>query len=231
MTLLHGDDSVRIHARALALVSSAQKDGAVLERVEAKGLSIATLESIVGTEQLFSSKKVIWIDRLHSLPKSTLKDGLITWIVAWAEANPDTECHIILTEEKVLPPAQLKKIPVSTIEIFKLPQILFSFIESIGVVAPTRAVTLFHEVLQNQEVELVFAMIVRQIRMLLLFVSGGIYVGPPFGRTKIITQSKNFTQAQLLDIHRRLLAIDLGQKTSSSPHTLIQEIDLLLLED
>lgn len=231
LTILHGDDSVRIHTRALELTTSATTRGILIERPEAKSLSVSSLEALVGTDQLFSSEKLIWIDRLYALPKSSQKDALIAWITDRATTNTTDTTQILLTEDKVLTPTQLKKFTSAKIELFKLPQIVFSFIESIGSITPARAVTQFHEVLKTQEAEFVFAMMVRQFRMLLMYVADGIYDGPPFSRGKIINQAKKFTQTQLLQIHKRLLAIDLGQKTSSSPLTLSQEIDLLLLEE
>ena len=81
-----------------------------------------------------------------------------------------------------------------------------------------------------QDAEFVFVMLIRQIRMLLAYKSDGIYDGPPFGRGKIVKQSEKFTLEKLVALHKRMLEIDFGQKTSRSALTLAQEIDLFLTE-
>jgi len=108
--------------------------------------------------------------------------------------------------------------------------LLFSFLETIGTQPAHKSVTLFHQVLENQEPEQIFVMIIRQFRMLLQYSSDGVYNGPPFGRSKIQKQCERLSTQRLLELYERLLKIDLGQKTSTSVLSLTQEIDLFLLE-
>ncbi|MEP7167494.1 MAG: hypothetical protein ABI758_05960 [Candidatus Woesebacteria bacterium] len=225
-TILHGDDEIKTHTELARLVDEAKKRGVQILHIEAKGVTIPDLESSIGTQELFASEKMVIVDRLHSLPKSKSKDELIEWIAS----QKSTTVHIVFVESKVLTPTQLKKFPESQALLFKLPGLLFHFVETLGIQSSSTLITTFHQVLNTQDVEFVFTMIVRQIRILIAFVADGTYEGPPFGRQKIQTQARSFSLDGLLSIHKKLLEIDTRQKTSRASLSLAQEIDLLLTE-
>ncbi len=226
VTIIHGDDELKVHQNLSALLKTYRADNFTIVRLDAKGLSISDLETAVGTEELFAVKKVVVIDRIHALPKSKQKDLLLSWLSDFKSSTTD----VILVEHKILTPTQLKKFPSADVRLSKLPSLLFSFLETIGTQPAYKSVTLFHQVLENQEPEQVFVMIIRQFRLLLQYSSDGVYNGPPFGRSKIQKQSDRIPREKLLLLYNRLLQIDLGQKTSTSVLSLTQEIDLFLLE-
>jgi DNA polymerase III delta subunit len=194
--------------------------------VEAKGITIPDLESTIGTQELFAAQKMVIIDRLHSLPKSKHKDELIDWITA----QKSESTHIVFVENKILTPTMLKKFPTAQVQLYKLPSLVFMFIDAIGTLPAAKLITMFHQILLTQDPEFVFTMIVRQVRILIAFVADGVYEGPPFGRSKIQRQSQAFSIERLLVLHHKLLDIDRRQKTSRASLSLAQEIDLLLTE-
>ncbi len=100
----------------------------------------------------------------------------------------------------------------------------------LGLVSTDKLISQFHTILESQDAEFVFAMIIRQVRQMLLFLSDGSFSGPPFARGKLEKQAKRFSVERLLTLHTRLLEIDRRQKTSRSALTLPQEIDLFLSE-
>lgn len=226
VTIIHGDDELKVHQNLSALLKTYRVDHFTVVRLDAKGLSISDLETAVGTEELFAVKKVVVIDRIHALPKSKQKDLLIDWLSVFKSSTTD----VVLLEQKILTATQLKKFPSADVRLYKLPSVLFSFLETIGTQPAHKSVTQFHQVLENQEVEQVFVMMIRQFRILLQYSSDGVYNGPPFGRSKIQKQSDRLPTERLLQLYERLLKIDLGQKTSTSVLSLTQEIDLFLLE-
>ncbi|MBP9699956.1 hypothetical protein KBD71_01605 [Candidatus Woesebacteria bacterium] len=226
MVIIHGEDEVKIHQYLASVLDSYRAKNISISRTDAKGLSISDLETLVGTDELFASQKVVVIDRIHALPKSKQKDLLLSWLAEFKSPTTD----VVLVEHKILTPTQLKKFGSADVQLFKLPSALFSFLETIGTQPAHKSVTLFHQVLENQEAEQVFVMMIRQFRQLLQYRSDRVYLGPPFGRAKIQKQSEKFETERLLSLYNRLLHIDLGQKTSTSVLSLTQEIDLFLLE-
>lgn len=224
ITLIHGDDTVKIHAHCVSLLAAAKERNVYTVRLDGKGLTVTDLETAIGTQELFASEKVVAIDRLHSLPKSKLKEQLLTWIVAHDAAS----VHTILVEEKLLTPTQIKLFGKSTVVTYKLPLLLFTFIEQIGVLPTATLISQFHSILETQEAEFVFAMLIRQVRLLLSYISDGTFSGPPFAKNKLQKQAATFSLDKLLKIHAELVRIDYEQKTSRSSLTLPQEIDLLI---
>lgn len=226
ITILHGDDEIAIHKELARILANAKSQGTQVTRIDAKGLTIPVLESILGTQELFTVDKVIIIDRLHGLVKSKAKDELIDMV----SAKGSEGISIVIVENKALTATMLKKFPTAKTLLFKLPMILFSFVDSLGMHSPARLITTFHQIIETQDAEFVFAMLMRQIRMLIAYVSDGTYAGAPFGRSKIVNQSSRFSLPTLLLLHRQLEAIDIGQKTSRSALSLVQEIDLWLTQ-
>lgn len=227
LSILHGDDEIAIHKELSRILADANAKGIQVVRVDAKGLTLPILESMLGTQELFASEKVVVIDRLHGLVKSKAKDELIQFIADRPQTTDDST-SVIVVENKALTATMLKKFPTARTQVFKLPMLLFSFVDALGMQPHPRLITTFHQIIATQDAEFVFAMLMRQIRMLIAYVSDGSYSGAPFGRAKIAAQAKLFTIEKLLGLHQALLAIDIGQKTSSSPLTLTQEIDLFL---
>lgn len=215
---------MRIEQALMNLLDKAKEQQKTVVRLEAKGMTLSDLENVVGTSELFTQEKTVILGGLFSLPKSKTKDSLMTWL---SEYSNDT-IQVICTESKVLTPAAIKKFPKAKVEVYKLPALLFNWVEKLGVAPTSELISTFHVLLKTQDAEFIFAMICRQIRQLLLYKSDGLYEGPPFGRNKISSQANKFTLEKLLGIHEKLLKIDLHQKTSSSPLTLSQEIDLLV---
>jgi DNA polymerase III delta subunit len=229
LTILHGDDEVKVHGALVREIETAKERHVQIVRLSGKGLSISDLENALGTQELFASEKLVIIDGLFSLPKSKNKDELIAWIGNQESKNKNQGgTQAILVEGKVLTASQLKSFPTAKVSVFKLPMMLFQFVESIGLSKPEQAITQFHAVIETQDAEFVFVMIVRQVRMLIGFVADHAYDGPPFGRQKIERQARAFTLEKLLRLHAQLSDIDFRQKTSRNALTLVQEIDLWL---
>lgn len=226
LTIIHGDDEVKIHACLVGKLEESKKKGIEVIRLAGKGLSIENLENAIGTQELFASEKLVVIDGLLSLPKSKLKEELLGWV----KTHDSDTVHVILIEVKILTATQLKQLPDASVTVFKVPVLLFQFMETIGLVSAPKAITLFHGILVTQDPEFVFVMLIRQVRMLLAFVADGTYDGPPFGRQKLTKQAAVFTVEKLLVLHRKLLEIDSRQKTSKNSLSLVQEIDLLLTD-
>lgn len=225
-TILHGDDEMQVHKELARLISQAKQRGEQVVHLAAKEITIPDLESTIGTQELFAAEKLVVIDRLHSLPKSKRKDELIDWIAA----QKSDVTHIVFVENKILTPTMLKNFATAQVQLYKLPSLVFTFIDALGTQPSHRLITMFHQIIATQDTEFVFTMIVRQVRILIAFVADGVYEGPPFGRSKIQKQSQAFSLEQLLALHSKLLHIDQRQKTSRASLTLAQEIDLLLTE-
>lgn len=225
LTILHGDDEVKSHSQLQLLLANANKKNTPVVRLDAKGLQIGQLEQAVGTDQLFTTEKLVVITGLFSLPKSKAKDTLIAWIRDRELAQTD----LVLIEKKELTPTQIKQFPKARVEKNKIPMLLFSWLENLGVEPSLVSIQTLQKIVQTQEPEFCFAMIVRQVRQLLLAKSGDVESLSPFVRSKLLSQAKYFSMEKLLQMHEQLLTIDTHQKTSTSLLSLTEEIEVFLL--
>jgi len=117
-------------------------------------------------------------------------------------------------------------------------------------------ISLFHQTIETTEIEMVFFMLIRQIR-LLLALSQTRHSGEeerrlqnpdsgrarmteneidelkkmaPWQKSKLEKQASLFPQEQLIVFYQKLFTIEVGQKTGTLTAPLVSTIDFLLLE-
>lgn len=224
MMILHGDDTTAIHRELSSLVSAAAARGDTVVQVNAREVDTRSLESILGTMELFAPVRLLVIDRPHALPRGSQRDALLT-ALASAVNGQDS---VVIIEHKLLTPTQLKKFPTARVITCKIPQQLFGWLDQLGATDVRTMIRTHHEILRTQESGLIFSMLVRQIRMLWQYVADGTYTGPPFGRKALTRLASHWSPERTLRAHQLLLAIDTRQKTSRSALSLAAEIDLFL---
>lgn len=179
------------------------------------------------SSMLFSQKLVV-IEGLFSRLRSKSKDEIIAYLNG-AKLIPD----IILYESKKIDKQTIKKnFPKAEEYSHSYPVNLFKFLDSLGVERGAAVVQSFHNLLKISEVELVFAMIMRLWRNLIIISDKKKL--EPAGLTgwqigKLRRQSGSFTQAGLISNYRQLLSIDYRIKSSLTPYTLIQLLDIFLI--
>jgi DNA polymerase-3 subunit delta len=116
---------------------------------------------------------------------------------------------------------------------------IFDLVDALGNRNRKKAISEFHRLLADNDVQSIFGMIVRQFRLLvqsreIIDQQGGkqeiaslLKIHPYVGE-KLAGQARNFTQSQLDGIFHRLLEIDSGLKTGKMSTDL--SIDLLIAE-
>jgi hypothetical protein len=111
-----------------------------------------------------------------------------------------------------------------TIKKFAIPQLIWKFCDALKPTNGKYLVPLFRETLKTAEAEFIFAMIIRQFRLML-----NPDDLPSWQAAKIRSQAKIFGPEQLKKIYARLLDLDYELKTGQTPFTLPQKIETLLL--
>ncbi len=224
ITILHGDHEIKISEEVFKLIQTAQSNNVEVVRLNAKKITTGDLETALGMDALFASKKAVFIDGLFSLPRSKFKDSLIAWI----KEHDSLETDLYLIEKKALTATQLKSLPTAKQQVFKYPALLFSWLENIGVVPSANSMETLHKILEREEEQFVFIMLIRQVRTLIAFVFDGVYEGPPFLRAKVASQARHFSKEKLLAFHSQLLDLDEKQKSSQLTMSLTANLDLIL---
>ncbi len=223
-TILHGENVVQSRQKLHELEAQAKSQGLRLKRLEAKSLTPAQLEEALGGVSLFAEDQLIVIEELHSLAKSARQKDLIQMVA-------NTSVPLILWEKRTLTKTMLAQLgQVSPLE-FKVSSSLFKWLDALSPQATqkNRQLKLLTEALAQEDEQLCFLMLIRQVRLLLQAKAGGTIKGAPFMITKLKQQSGLFSLDQLTALNGQLLTLDLHQKTSSSLQTLSQELAILIL--
>lgn len=229
MIILHGEQTIQSREKLLQLITTAKTAERRLERLETTGVTLAKLEEAVGATDLFGQPKTIIIEGLHSLQRSKKKDELLSLVASIPESS---ELEIILWENRSLTKTMLKQFPTAAVFEFKISSAVFSWLDSLSPqpATKTKQLTLLHKATASEDAFMCFAMLTRQVRLLIQARDGGVLKGAPFMIVKLKKQAQAFSLDQLLSLHTKLLEIDLRQKTSTGWLNLTQELDLLLLQ-
>jgi hypothetical protein len=205
--VLHGEDSAKSYSRLSKFMDTAKS----------RGWEIFT-DQFPNTPSLFGTERLIVYRDYKLLTKNEIK-------------NFDKfDGTVVIYHDNEVPALFLKQLPKETkIEKFDMPKLLFAFLESIYPENSKRALTLLHEVIKTEAVELVMFMLSRQLRDLYWVKKDPSSTGfPPWKLNKLKSQANKFSESQLAQMLDNLSVIDIDTKTSKA--NLLTELDLMLVK-
>lgn len=223
MIILHGDDQTKSRNALQKIRSEAHDKGKEVVSLDGKSLEVADLIQALEAGSLFGGERLVILENLIGSPTSKRRDQILGYL----SQNPSDA--LVLWEGKAAPAVSLKKLGGVASE-FKISSSIFSFVESL---APnnTRSLLLaFDKALEQDPVELVFFMSVRQVRQLIQVVSGRTaFKGPAWLADKLFRQARAFGLEKLLLMHQQLYEMDKKTKTGTSNLDLKTEFELFLM--
>lgn len=216
ITVLYGQDLNKLIARKNQIIKAIQARGWEIQTLQKDGKSLA--EKLRSTS-LFESQKLFIIDEISQLSSKDLD---------WLKKNQSLEVNLLIVVEGNLPVKVKNALGKDAkLESFDLPQKIFVFLDSLFPKNASKSISLFHEVTENEPVELIFAMIATHFRDL-YWVSKdpNSYKSPPWRVNKLKFQATKFSEESLKQIINKLANIDIQSKTSQA--NLSQSLDLLI---
>lgn len=228
ITIIHGDDTATSRK---VLTDIRLKTPEVLS-AEGESLTVTDLAQMVQGGGLFVTQKTIIIENLYAKKKATKEFAAILELL---QAKTQ-EYDIYIWEGKELDKKSLSLFKHAVIKTYKLPQTLFIFLDSIKPNQGKHLVTLHHKVLQTTEEEMVFLLLVRQVRLLLALKEKSDEQIDEVKRlalwqlNKIQKQASLFTIEELVNLHTRLYALDKAHKTGELVLSLTVALDILLID-
>lgn len=225
ITIIHGDDA---DASRLALVTlKDQAKPREIRELDGRNLDATALAQALRSRSLFGTETMVVIENLFG--KLGKKTKLIELLASMLRQAPDST-QIILWENKELSPTVVKSLGKVQIKLFKTPQIIFQFLDSIVPNRGKDAVTLYQKLVASEAAEVVFLMLSRRVRQLLMILGG---VSPdglqPWQIGRLTAQAKSFTLPKLRELYAQLLQIDYSIKSGTSPFSLSSHIQQFLL--
>lgn len=225
ITLIHGND---ILTSRNYFLSQKDKDSLTFDAEIISPIELA--QSMQGSG-LFETKATnkIFIENLFTR-KGTKSMESIAWVL-----NQNSSANVYIWADKEIGVKQLASFPKFENKNFKIPQKIWSFLDGIK---PNSEVNVkaFHHAITGSEPEIIFAMLIRQFRLLLGISSESknnideVKKLAPWQKTKLVRQASLFDSKSLKEIYRKIYKIEKSQKTGNSNLNLTQNIDILLLE-
>lgn len=216
MIIIHGEDVIKSYGRLTVLTEELKLKQVEVVTHDVLEIDITELRQEIGSTGLFASSKCFVIKNLLSSTKSKNKDKLIDVL------NQVTDHEIILWESKGVTATVLKKFPKAVIETFSISPVIFKFLDSLR---PTNTKNILQswKKLQSEgtEPEFVFAMVVRQFKLLIQAKSGPSYIKlAPYPMRLITQQATYFKLDHLMDLYHKLYDIDVKIKTGTGGNTI-----------
>lgn len=221
ITLVHGENIVA--SRNFLLEKKSNFKGEIIS-FNGKTVEIDKLKQAIESVPLFTDQRLIIIEDLYSRSAKLQLKNILSYLNQFQKTN-----EIILWEGKEIKKPSLGKACSDwNIQLFTHPKILFKFLEAIYPRNNLKILSFLKSLRQTYIDEFLFLMIARQIKYLILANDDALSGMPSWMSYKYKKQAKFFTKDQLINLYKKLLNIDINQKTSSSAFNLAEELDLLL---
>lgn len=221
LTLLHGDDIVSSR-KALEEIRLSRKDSEILILDGKKAALVDLTQALESLSMLFSSRLVILENFLSSRPA---KEKLAYLFSGGFSSD------LVLWEGKKIPPASIKKFGSEIkVRLFKTPAVVFQFLDNFSPKNKKGGLLFLQRTLKSSPPSLVFFLLVKRVRNLLIVKDGGKLAGMQVWRLrKLQNQTKLFSLGALREIYKKLLLIDVAQKTGEERFGLAGEVEMLVL--
>ncbi len=221
--ILHGEDIVKSRKRLTEIIEEANREKKEIIYFEGEKVSLEEIRSALESNSLFEKSRLVVIENPKNKPE--IFDYLKNYSMREKE-----ESDLILwiseeVDEKILPNAER--------EFFKPSSLIFSFLDSLFPGNFQKSLKILSQLKESEEPEMIFNMLIRQFRFLILardLGEAGLPNQPHWRKQKFLNQAKKFTLEKLFAIYQMLLEIDFSQKTSTNPYSLPSYLDLLVLE-
>ena len=224
ITILHGDNELASYNRLQDLIQVAKKTGQEVTQIQVKKLTEADLENCLQQDSLFGNSRLLVIEGLHSLPVGNRRKSMIQMVA-------NSQIDILIREVKKLTATQIKIFPSAKVEIFKVESVVFKWLATIGSKQPlTLKLQSLQKAIDQEGAEICFAMLIRQIRLLIRAKDHHLPPMAPFQIDQLNRQAQPITMPKLLQYHRQLLDIDLQQKTSQALLPLSATLELFTID-
>jgi hypothetical protein len=224
LTLIHGDDI----ASSRKFLNSIREKYPDMLTLDGETITLTDLMQELDGGGLFGDTKQILIENLISKRKTTSDFESLVSII---NTSDTTEVYLWEGKEVDVKTVGLFSKPLQ--KVFKIPQTLFLFLDSLRPGNGKQLIELFHKTAEIADIEMIFFMLLRQVRSLIALASQAQIDETkrmaPWQRGKLEKQAKLFTKSQLVTIYKQLYTIEIGIKTGNLTNSLQNSIDIVLL--
>jgi len=217
--VLHGDDERKLYERLSKFIEIAKSRSWEVAYLDDKSEKV---QEQLSSPSLFGAERFFIIRDITRFGKKELE---------WTCKNSNTlPGNLIIYHEGYISQTILKGLPKDIrIEEFKLPVILWNFLDNLYPGNSEKSVKQFHQLIEKEAPEFIFTLIAKLFRNLYWVNTDAASLPYPSWRVgKLEAQASKFTNGQLENLIGKLAEIDIKVKTSKAD--LISELDLLIIK-
>jgi len=216
--ILHGDNTVESYKRLKKFIEVAKSRNWEILRVSELNQN---LTEIVSSQSLFGKERLIIAEDTNSLSPNDIK-----WL---SKKGLNFKETAVFYSSTTISATKLKMFPKeSNIEEFKIPVLLWKFLDSFYPKNVKTSLKLLHQVVERQPIEFVFSLLAKQVRDLYWTkVEADTLPYPSWRIRKLKGQSQKFTRYQLEKMISDFAEIDIKAKTSKG--NLIDLLDFTIV--
>jgi len=219
--LLHGDHSLDSYNRLQKLIQVAKERSWEIIKIGAK--DNFSLPEKLTTSNLFEKERFYVVENLTKIKKADLE---------WFKKNiKRLSGTTIIYHSSTITNNLLKLIPkASKTEEYKLPKLIFKFLESFWPGNSRNSIKLLHEVVENEAPEFVFNLLSRHLRDLYWVILDKDSMSYPGWRiSKLTQQAKRFPNGKITELIKTFAEIDIKVKTSKA--NIIDSLDFIIASE
>ncbi len=219
--LLHGDHTLDSYNRLKKFTDVVKKRNWQVVRISPKD-SLSLPEKLSGTS-LFQEKQFYII---QDLKKFGIKD------FSWLKKNiKNLSGNLVIYYQGTIPKTLLKNLPQpDKIEEFKLPRLIFKFLESFYPKNGKNCLKLLHQVVKTEPVEFVFSLLASYLRdVYLAKIDKKSLAYPSWRVSKLSRQAERFSKKELENIISFLAEEDFKIKTSQAK--IMDSLDFIIASE
>ena len=225
MMILHGENNLLSRQKLTNEIANfkLKTQGEIL-RHDGHNLNLMDLRQALEPSSLLGGSSLIIIENLFSGRAGKEKQKIIDYLKKTVAQN------LIIWEGKKIDGRTLTSFKGQVLR-FDLDPVIFRFLDSLSPGNAKNSLILLHQCLTQDPPEIIFFMLQRQIRFLILAADlgkKGLGQMESWRTEKLIRQARHFTLIKLMKIYRQLLKIEAQQKTGRTPFPLSFQLDLLV---
>ncbi len=210
--VLHGDNTYDSYDRLKKFIISARKRNWDIQKINSPSQNVSEL---LVSDSLFQKERLVVIENANLINKTTIN---------WLQKHKNLVVTLVIYHPSTINKTLIKKLPnVEKVEEFKLPKLIWRFLDAFYPGNAKMLIQLLHEITKNEPVELVFSLLSRLLRDLYwVKVDPSTLMYPSWRIGKLKSQSNKFTEQKLKEIISEFAENDIKSKSSD-----VKLIDLL----
>lgn len=215
--VIHGDDSKSGYGRLKKYIDTAKKRSWEIAYIDSE--SNRSISEVISSNSLFSTERFFIVKDIK-----IFKNDDFAWINKKRDA---LRGNLIIYSNTVISQTFLKKFEkIEKVEEFKLPFLIYKFLDSFYPKNSKNCFMLFQELLEHEPVEFVFSFLARHIKDLYWVNLKNTPNYPTWRISKLKTQSSKFGHGELKKILNKFSLIDYKNKIGEA--NLKDELDLII---